>query len=254
MTIRVDPPGVVKTVRYADRREGDPNTRCVVQRGAVVPIHMPLFLESYRLLETLGEYEYPPPLWPGSVVDELYELSFELANAFDWPLEPYEAYDALGLTRPRSETATWFVLTGEAPLIRPIEARWELKYGTRLMNMSPQRRIRLRIPPWLPEEEALQAFRLLRRERPKGMKLPKEARTLEVARFVYERKRDGYREPPPWKAWFERWNEENPGHRFKTPNHFSTYFSRADARVRGLNFRTPESIDADGEYLNPAPT
>ena len=255
MTIRVDPPGVVKTVRYADLPEGDPNTRCVVQRGAVVPIHMPLFLESYRLLETLGEYEYPPPLWPGSVVDELYELSFELASVFDWPLATYEDYDGLASTRPRSETATWFVLTGEAPQVRPMEARWELKYGTRLMNMSPQRRIRLRIPPWLPEEEALQAFRLLRRERPKGLMLPKEARTLEVARFVYERKRiDGYREPPPWKAWFERWNEENPGHRFKAPSDFRMYFLRGDTRVRGLNLQSPELIDADGKYVSPATT
>ena len=105
-------------------------------------------------------------------------------------------------------------------------------------------------PPWLPEEEALLAFRLLRRERPKGLKLPKEARTLEVARFVWERERlDGYREPPPWTAWFERWNAENPGHRFKTPSNFRTTFLRGDAAVKGLNFGWSESADADDEHL-----
>ncbi len=39
ITIRVDPPGITKTVRYAYPREGDPNTRCMVPSGAVVPIH-----------------------------------------------------------------------------------------------------------------------------------------------------------------------------------------------------------------------
>ena len=49
---------------------------------------------------------------------------------------------------------------------------------------------------------------------PRGLQIPKEAKTLEVARFVRQRERlDGYREPPPWKARFERWDEENPGHR-----------------------------------------
>jgi hypothetical protein len=126
------------------------------------------------------------------VVDELYEISVELASAFDWPAS---AGNLTG-TRPRSETAAWFVLTGETPQVRPIEARWETKHGS--MRLNPQWRIQLTIPPWLPEEEVLRAFRLLRRERPKGRELSKEARTLEVARFVWERERlDGYREPPP---------------------------------------------------------
>ncbi len=230
MTIRVDPPGVTKTVRYAYPREGDPNTRCMARSGAMVPIH------TYLPIESHGDHTYPPWLWPGSVVDELYDLSVELAGAFDWPLA---SSGNLTGTRPRSESAAWFVLTGEAPQVRPIEARWETKHGS--THLNPQWRIRLSIPPWLPEEEVLRAFRLLRRERPKGLKLPKEARTLEVARFVWERERlDGYREPPPWKAWFERWNEENPGHRFKSPSNFRTTFFRGDAAVKGLNFGWPE--------------
>jgi hypothetical protein len=181
-------------------------------------------------------------------VDELYDISSALADAFDWPLESGN----LGNTRPMSRTAAWFVLTGEAPPVHPIEARWEAKHSS-LPN--PQWRIRLTIPPWLPEEEALLAFRLLRRERPKGLKLPKEARTLEVARFVWERERlDGYREPPPWKAWWERWNEENPGHRFKTPSNFRTTFLRGDAAVKGLNFGWPEPADTAGEHPNTSTT
>ena len=107
-------------MRYAYPREGDPNTRCIVQSGAIIPIH------TYRPIESHGGYVYPDWLWPGSVVDELYELSVELARAFDWPLA---SSGNLTGTRPRSETAAWFVLTGEAPPVRPIEARWEAKYG-----------------------------------------------------------------------------------------------------------------------------
>jgi hypothetical protein len=203
----------------------------------MIPIHSDLPIESH------GDHVYPSWLWPGSVVDELYDLSVALANAFDWALDPGN----LEGTRPLSRTAAWFVLTGEAPPVHPIEARWEPKHGS--SHLNPQWRIRLTIPPWLPEEETLLAFRLLRKERTRGLMLPKEARTLEVARFVWERERlDGYREPPPWKAWFVRWNEENPGHTFETSNSFRMAFLRGSAAVKGLNFGRPEFANAAGEH------
>jgi hypothetical protein len=72
-------------------------------------------------------------------------------------------------------------------------------------------------------------------------KFPKTAKPLEVAGFFWERERlEGYREPPPWKAWFERWNEEHPGHRFESYSHFRMYFLRGDAAVKELNFGWPE--------------
>jgi hypothetical protein len=66
--------------------------------------------------------------------------------------------------------------------------------------LPAQWRIQLTIPPWLPEEEVLRAFRLLRGERPKGRKLPKTARPLAVACFVWEQERlEGYRKPSSWR-------------------------------------------------------
>lgn len=231
MTIRVDPPGVTKTVRYAYSREGDPNTRCIVQSGAVIPIHTDFPNESH------GDHTYPPWLWPGSVVDNLYELSVELAGAFDWPLESGN----LGGTRPRSRTAAWFVLTGEAPQVRPMEARWETKFGS--THLNPQWRIQLTIPPWLPEEEVLRALRTLRRQRPKGRQMPKTAKPLEVALFVWKRERiDGYREPAPWTAWLKQWNNEHPGHRINTASNFRTCFLRGAAAVNHLNFDWPKRL------------
>ncbi len=238
MTIRVDPPGVTKTVRYAYPREGDPNTRCMVQSGSVVPIH------TYFPTEFHGDHTYPPWLWPGSVVDKLYELSVELAGAFDWPKGSVEGN--LTGTRPKSESAAWFVLTGEAPQVRPINARWEQKSGS--THLSPQWRIQLTIPPWLPEEEVLRAFRALRRQRPKGRQMPKMAKPLEVARFVWERERiDGYREPAPWTEWLRRWNDKHPGHRIETASNFRTYFFRGDAAVKHLNFDWPNFEPARGD-------
>lgn len=229
MTIHVIPPGITKTVRYAYPREGDPNTRCTVQSGAVIPIYTSLPIEKH------GDYTYPSWLWPGSVIDELYDLSVALAGALDWPLA--SSGNLTGM-RPRSESAAWFVLTGEAPQVRPIQARWGTKQGSTQLN--PQWRIQLTIPPWLPEEEVLRALRTLRRQRSKGRHMPKTEIPLEVARFVWERERlDGYREPAPWTEWVERWNEEHPGHRFKTASHFRTYFFRGDAAVKHLNFDWP---------------
>jgi hypothetical protein len=107
--------------------------------------------------------------------------------------------------------------------------------------LPAQWRIQLTIPPWLPEEEVLRAFRLLRGERPKGRKLPKTARPLAVACFVWEQERlEGYRKPSSWRAWFERWNEQHPGHRFKSYRNFREYFFRGNAAVQELNYSWPE--------------
>lgn len=225
MTIRVTPPGVIKTVRYAYPQAEDPDTHWVDRDGAIVPIYTQL---------PIGPHGNPSWLWPGSVVDELYELSVMLAEAFDWPLA---SGDDWGM-RPRSESATLFILTGEAPKVRPIDARWETKHGS--MHLNPQWRIRLMIPPWLPEDEVLRAFRTLRRQRPEGRQMPKTAKPLEVARFVWKRDRlDGYRDPAPWTEWVELWNAEHPEHRFKSASHFRTYFFRGDAAVKHLNFDWP---------------
>jgi hypothetical protein len=229
MTIWVDPPGITKTVRYAYPREGDPNTRCMLRGRAIIPIH------TYFPVESHDAHVYPSWLWPGSVVDELYELSVELADAFDWP---GGFKGNLTGTRPRSESAAWFVLTGEAPQVRPIDARWEQKHGS--THLSPQWRMQLTIPPWLPEDEVLQAFRTLRRQRPEGQQMPKTAKPLEVARFVWERERlDGYRERAPSTEWVKEWNDKHPGHTFKTASNFRMYFFRGNAAVTHLNLDSP---------------
>ncbi len=115
-------------------------TRCVTHSGAIIPIH------RYLPHEWHGDHRYPPWLWHGSVVDELYELSVKLAGRLDWPLA---SMGNLTGTRPRSESAAWFVLTREAPQVRPIEASGKEKSG--ISHLKPQWRIELTVPHWLPE-------------------------------------------------------------------------------------------------------
>jgi hypothetical protein len=229
VTIRVDPPGVTKTVRYAHRQEGDQDTRCVIQSGAIIPIYTNL------LVETHGNQTYPSWLWPGSVVDDLYELSVELADTFDWP---GSALDTLG--RPRNDAAVRFILTGARPEVRPIDARWEHKGGGYL---NPQLRIRFTIPPWLSEMEVLRAYRLMRGQLPRGTSLPKTPTPLEVARFVWERERQNGYERPPWPKLLEQWNEKHPGKRFENYRDFRKYCMRGAKAMTDLNFGWPQPHD-----------
>lgn len=97
-----------------------------MQNGSVIP---PVDIGLIPIVEAHGNYYYPPHLWPGSVVGKLYDLLEELADTFDWP---------------GRDAAAWFVLTGKAPEVRPLEVKWNTKGGNYL---SPQWRIQLSIPP-----------------------------------------------------------------------------------------------------------
>ena len=205
--------------------EGDRDTRCMVQNGAVIPIFTNLPIESR------GK-PVPSWLWPGSVVDNLYELSEELANAFDWPSS---AVDNFG--RPRNEAAAWFVLTGEAPEVRPLDAQWTAKGDSEYLN--PQWRIRLTVPAWLSEEEVSRAYRLMQKQIFPGRNTLPNSKVFEVTRFVWEQERvNGYHRPS-WPVLFGRWNEEHPGAQFKSYNNFRTYCMRGIKAVAELNFSWP---------------
>lgn len=226
-TVWVDPPGVTKTVRYAYTREGDQEeTRCVLVRTnkVIVPPNERVALAGIvPIIERRGDYTYPPFLWPGAVVDTLYNLAEELAQQFDWP--------EIDITR--AHVATRFILTGKAPEVRTIDARWVPKMGRRL---KPQWRIQLTIPPWLTEKEVLQAYRQVRGQVLGGRELPKTTTPLKVARFVWEQERSNGYKRPPWPVLLKQWNEEHPGARFKTYNHFRMYFTRGAKVVKEANF------------------
>ncbi len=232
-TVRVEPPGIILRVRYAHPHtpildEDWIPTLSWFEDKALIPPNKRDTLAGVMPIVVRDNYTYPPLLWPGSVVDVLYDHAEELADAFDWPSR---------------EDAAWFILTGKAPEVCPIDARWKPKSGIRGQN--PQWRIQLTIPPWLSEKEVLRAYRRMRRQIPKGAQLPKTTTPLEVAHFVWERERmNGYKRPP-WRVLLEQWNEEHPGARFETYNNFSTYFARGAKAVKELNFSWPRPNEGD---------
>lgn len=238
VTVHLDPPGITKKVRYADRRlltleeQQEYRTHCMSQSGGTIP---PI---NYMPIEWHGEHGYPPWLWPGSVVGKLFDLSDELVTTFDWP--------AGGIGQLAANVGAWFVLTGEAPNVRPIDARWEQKSGN---HLNPQWRIRLIAPTWLPEEEVSRAYRLIQKRFFAGrIRLP-DPKTLEVARFVWEQERQNGYNRLPWPELFERWNKEYPGFTFKSYNNFRTVCMRGMKAVTDLNFSWPEPAYAADERL-----
>ena len=102
-------------------------------------------------------------------------------------------------------------------------------------------RIQLIVPPWVPAEKVLRAYRRLRGQVPKGRELPKTTTPLEVARFVWKQERlHGYREPTPWFTFFQQWKNENPKTDIKDYRNFRTIFFRGNAAVKELNYNWPQ--------------
>ena len=230
LTIRVDPPGITKEVRYAAPDARGLNTRCVYKNGTIVPIHLHLSEEKY------GDPQSVRWIWPGSLVDDLYQLSFMLEDLFDWGPA---VRDNMIETRSLGRTAASFLLTGEAPRVQPVNAIVEAPgdFFFTPYDLNREWLMELTLPYWLPDKEVLHAFRVFRAYRGPGLKLPKTKTPLEVARFVWERKRiDGHFRRSPWTSWMKQWNEEHPEKKFQSASHFRTYFLRGEKYVESLNF------------------
>jgi hypothetical protein len=305
VTIRVDPPGITERVRYAHpdtpTDEDQILARCEIRNEEVilpysatltsdddheVPASSPIGNMGPALVSGFHTPTHPLYVWPGSVVDSIYTLSDKLADTFRWPgryvaLEPFRWW--------REDAAAEFVLTGIAPLMRPLEAR--LYKVDR--DPSPQWRIELSISPWISAQEVVRAYRRMqnnivevqKRLPPPNLKaklykvdkypstqwrielsispwasakevsqaykrkqeqvlgegrnrLP-DPKTLEVGRFVREQERLHGNKRPKWSDLFELWNKEHPEDQCKSHNNLCTYFLRADAAVKGLNFDWP---------------
>jgi hypothetical protein len=251
VTVRVDLPNITKRVRYAHpdtpiTDEDQIPTCCVLKNsGEIIPpykVEIPADedIESMRPSTadsnmgpiSLANYDTagnPWSVWPGSVVDNLYAFAEELADTFRWPQEGMG--EAL-FRWWRKDAAAEFVLTGVAPVMRPLDARLH-KEGT---YPSPRWQIELDISPWVSAEEVEQAYRRMQGQVFKGRRRLPDSKTLEVARFVWEQDwQHGYNRPS-WSALCERWNEERPKDQFGNYRHFRTYFKRAEEAVKDLNF------------------
>jgi hypothetical protein len=256
VTLWVEPPGITKRVRYAHPdtlildEDGDKiSSRCVLmkKRGSVVP---PYNMELPEDPEDMKPTSPPPihlrndetpnrpmAVWPGSVVDNLYVLVEELADAFRLPSH-------VGHTKAfrswSKDAAAKFVLTGVAPLAtlvpliplaRPIDARLKLEENKYL---GSQRRIELNISPWVSAEEVTRAYKRMQKQVLEGRNRQPKPETLEVACFVWEEERRHEYNRPSWPVLCDRWNKEHPKDQFEDYRHFRTYFTRGAEAVKSL--------------------
>ena len=254
VTLWVEPPGITKRVRYAHPdtlildEDGDKiSSRWVLmkKRGSVVPpynMELPEDPEDTKptspppiLLSNYETPNRPMAVWPGSVVDNLYVLAEELADAFRWPSHVGHTKASRGWSK---DAAAKFLLTGVAPLAtqvplvplaQPIDAKLKIEENKYL---GSQRRIKFNISPWVPAEEVARAYKRMQKQVLEGRNRQPSPKTLEVACFVWEEERRHEYKSPSWPVLCDRWNKEHPKDQFKDYRHFRTYFTRGAEAVR----------------------
>jgi hypothetical protein len=154
------------------------------------------------------------PVWPGSVLGILRNLSVALARHYVW----------------QEDDACWFVLTGKTPMVSPLS--WSTRrYGGRDFDHWV---INLNVAPWISAETLVRFYRYLQRSRLGRSNRPLAERNVAVFRFVI-----AHLEPQPdeidtvverkgaptsiissaevsvlggpsWRTLLERWNREHP--------------------------------------------
>jgi hypothetical protein len=158
------------------------------------------------------------PDGPSWIMRELRKLAARLAVTYRW----------------REGDAIWFVLTGHAPLVRPLEvsvvvsqtSRYPGRPRTLIPGSSPKRyhaadprtadyypstaTITVTADVWVAAEEVERVFRETQRHILGGDARPADERTLEVVKFVARRMRErkGEREGKG-ETWEERWKAWN---------------------------------------------
>jgi hypothetical protein len=236
VTVRVDPPGITRRVRYAHPDSPLSDESMEVYRTCrtrneilIAPGEEPLrYLDRDGLKEKLW-------VWPTSVLDHLREVGHKLAGSYGWT----------------EEAAVWFVLTGETPEIKPLDVRARVSSNE---YAPPQWRITLNVMPWVPAETVKNAYRHMQKQVLKG-KTPKKSeredhlKILRVARFAWEQRRLGnIDEKQPWVDLCERWNQSFSDRRFGTSRDFRTYFERgAKKALESPGFKVPEHTSSPAE-------
>jgi hypothetical protein len=131
----------------------------------------------------------------GFVMKRLRKLADKLAWTYRW----------------REGDATWFVLTGHAPPVRPVKVRVAISesISESINDYHPNTaEIWLTADAWVDAKEVEQAFRNAQRQILGGDARPLPERTLEAVKFVARRMREHGKES--WRERWEAWNSTCP--------------------------------------------
>jgi hypothetical protein len=175
--VRIDPPGVMEALFWD------------------IPSHIPVE-KSYGYLTCQVGDGLPKRVsfWPHSVLGNLRKLCKELVKAHPWDIDE----------------ATWFVLTGEPPLVRPIRARTPSSWKPGIRAYTT---ISLTVEPWVPPETVEAAYRQLQKQVIGGKAGRIGDKNLNLLRFVAERA-DAAGKLPKGHAlveeWDKKWGQERP--------------------------------------------
>jgi hypothetical protein len=144
-------------------------------------------------------------VWHDSLLGELQRVVSRLTERFPW----------------REARATWFILTGEPPLVPPVTVRYTLGHPlVRLKRFGDTRRftygeVTISAAPWVSEKIVTEAYyNLQSRILPGKQNQPLGRRGLEVLRFVLQRENPleltRARRRQIGKELVEAWNRKYP--------------------------------------------
>jgi len=171
----------------------------------------------------------PLPVKHGTnaVARKLWKLAEKLSRTYLW----------------REDDAVWFVLTGHAPSVRPIEVRavvtppQDEAIGRIPSEYHPNTaRITVTADAWVNAKEVARAFRDTQQQILAGSDAagPTPERTLEVVRFVARRMRECGEED--WGTRWSIWNKTRPEDwRYQSKDTFQQTFERF---MEGVVYRT----------------
>jgi hypothetical protein len=218
-TIRVEPPGVTKTVRYANDDAAEIDGKTIdwhwYHLGPEGSMSIPPERRLLRYRDRDG-LKVEMWVWPGSVLDVLRGFSARWAGRLGW----------------QEEDATLWLLCGRPPRFDSLTAKVRYKRGSPLT-------IELTVHPWVPAETVLENYRKIQRQLLGKENHRLKSRSLDVVRFVESRIREeGVR--PSWRKLLERWNEEQPAEeRFSDLRNFARVYKDTMERVAHYAFYPP---------------
>lgn len=180
---------------------------------------------------------------PEAVLGELRALELDKLGSI--LANDYYGWDKQG--------AVWYVLTGEAPRLRPVRIRARGKAP--VAHQVPfQYDVTFSVLPWVPAEEVENAYRTVQGQLldgPLRKSAPRTgARVLEVVQFWWERFRANG-QMPSWPDSCELWNLTHPEKKFKTWRSFRTYFFRGTKEAQPTYIRFPQPTYNDGKQQVP---
>ena len=181
-----------------------------------------------------------------SVLGELQRLASSLTERFPWG----------------EAQATWFVLTGEPPLVPPVKVRYTSRPAQVHLEPSgkPERfaygEVTISAAPWVPEQIVADAyFNLQQRILPGDENRPLRRRRLELLRFVIQRENPveltQARRRRIGKDLVEAWDRKNPnwayGQYTQPTSAFWDAFNDIEELVLQPSWTHPHKVSQSGE-------